>query len=116
MNFYHQSVSAENITLLYTAGEGLCGCILGESPSDGHCHPSCLATCRVYGTKLTNSRQVQYLLDYCQSCLICLSETWLNDTDPESAIDLEGFSVVQADRNAKSGKSKGGGVCMFKNK
>lgn len=59
---------------------------------------------------------VQYLLDYCQSCLICLSETWLNDTDPESAIDLEGFSVVQADRNAKSGKSKGGGVCMFKNK
>lgn len=59
---------------------------------------------------------VQYLLDYRQSCLICLSETWLNDRDPESAIDLEGFSVVQADRNVKSEKSKGGGVCMFKNK
>ncbi|KAK0150847.1 hypothetical protein N1851_008046 [Merluccius polli] len=58
---------------------------------------------------------VQYLSDYRQSCLICLSETWLNETDPESAIDLEGFSVVRADRNASSGKSKGGGVCMFIN-
>ena len=40
---------------------------------------------------------VQDLLNY-QSCLICLAETWLNETDPESAIDLEGFTVVRADR------------------
>lgn len=58
---------------------------------------------------------VQYLSDYHQSCLICLSETWLAETDPESAIDLEGFSVVRADCSASSGKSKGGGLCMFIN-
>lgn len=58
---------------------------------------------------------VQYLSDYRQSCLVCLSETWLAETDPESAIDLESFSVVRADRSASSGKSKGGGLCVFIN-
>lgn len=52
----------------------------------------------------------QYLLDYRQSCLICVTESWL--TDPDSTADLEGFSLVRMDRNQNSGKSMGGGVCV----
>ncbi len=59
---------------------------------------------------------VQYLTDYRQSCLICLSESWLTDTDPDSSVDLEGFTLARADRNANSCNSKGGGVCAYINK
>lgn len=57
----------------------------------------------------------QYLSDYRQSCLICLTETWLTETDPDSSVDLEGYTLVRMDRNLNSGKSKGGGVCAFIN-
>ncbi|KAJ8004077.1 hypothetical protein DPEC_G00155040 [Dallia pectoralis] len=50
----------------------------------------------------------KYLSDYRQSCLICLTESWLTGADPDSAADLEG-------RNQNSGKSKGGGVCVYIN-
>ncbi len=57
----------------------------------------------------------QYLSDYRHSCLICLTETWLTVMDPDSAVNLEGFTLVRMDRNQNSGKSKGGGVCAFIN-
>jgi hypothetical protein len=42
-----------------------------------------------------------------------LIELWLND-DTEN-IELAGFSVHQQDRTATSGKTRGGGVCLFVN-
>ncbi|KAK0146666.1 hypothetical protein N1851_014005 [Merluccius polli] len=50
----------------------------------------------------------QYLSDYRQSCLICLTESWLTEADPDSSIDLEGFTLVRMDRNQNSGKKRGG--------
>lgn len=58
---------------------------------------------------------VQHLADYRQSCLICLSETWLTESDPDSSVELEGFTLLRADRDSNSGKTKGGGVCVFIN-
>lgn len=57
----------------------------------------------------------QYLSDYRQLCLICLTESWFTEADPDSAADLEGFTLVRMDRNQNSRKSKGGGVCVYIN-
>ncbi len=49
-------------------------------------------------------------------CIICLTETWMSATVPDSAIELTGFSVHRSDRTKElTGKSRGGGVCFFIN-
>ena len=45
--------------------------------------------------------------------ILCFTETWLND-DMDN-IHRAGFSVHQQDRAATSGKTRGGGVCLFVN-
>ncbi|CAM4549296.1 unnamed protein product [Leuciscus chuanchicus] len=57
----------------------------------------------------------QYLTEYRQACLICLTESWLTEADPDSSVELEGYTLVRMDRNQNSGKKKGGGVCAFIN-
>ena len=48
--------------------------------------------------------------------VIAFTETWLEPTVKDSAILPEGFAVFRQDRTPESGKTKGGGVCMFVNK
>jgi hypothetical protein len=45
--------------------------------------------------------------------ILCFTESWLND-DTDN-IELEGFSMHRQNREAKSGKTRGGGVCLFVN-
>ena len=52
---------------------------------------------------------------YRESSVICLTETWLQDKDPDSAYSLDGFTLVRGDRTAASGKTVGGGVCVYIN-
>lgn len=56
----------------------------------------------------------QYLSEYRNSSLNCLTET---QNDPDSSIDIEGFTLIKNDRTINSEKSKGGGVhvCAFVN-
>ena len=58
---------------------------------------------------------VQHLREYRESSLICLTETWLSDNDPDSSVDLEGYQFLRMDRNQNSGKTKGGGIGVFVN-
>ncbi len=49
--------------------------------------------------------------------IICLSETWLTPSVPDTAVmPSDNFSVLRMDRTAEAGKSKGGGVCFMTNK
>ncbi len=49
--------------------------------------------------------------------IICLSETWLTPSVPDTAVTpSENFSVLRMDRTAEAGKSKVGGVCFMINK
>ncbi len=49
--------------------------------------------------------------------IICLSETWLTPSVPDTAVTpSDNFSVLRMDRIAEAGKSKGGGVCFMTNK
>lgn len=41
------------------------------------------------------------------------TETWLHPDVPNSFVELEGFSLVWADRDETSGKTRGGGVCVY---
>ncbi|XP_042072371.1 uncharacterized protein LOC121813023 [Haplochromis burtoni] len=54
--------------------------------------------------------------DFASSCVLCFTETWLCEDIPDSALKLEGFHLLRADRQASlSGKTKGGGVCFYIN-
>ncbi len=49
--------------------------------------------------------------------IICLTETWLTPTVPDTAVTpSDNFSVLRMDRTAEAGKTKGGGVCFMINK
>ena len=53
---------------------------------------------------------------YRESSLICLSETWLQqDRDPDTPFEVEGFTLLRGDRTSDSGKTCGGGVCIYVN-
>ncbi len=49
--------------------------------------------------------------------IICLSETWLTPSVPDTAVTpSDNFSVLRINRTAEAGKSKGGGECFMINK
>uniref|UniRef100_A0A3B3H7K8 Reverse transcriptase domain-containing protein n=1 Tax=Oryzias latipes TaxID=8090 RepID=A0A3B3H7K8_ORYLA len=47
------------------------------------------------------------------SAVICLTETWLKDNMPDPAFQLDGRLLFRADRNQQSGKTRGGGLCIY---
>lgn len=48
-------------------------------------------------------------------CVLVITETWINATIPEEAIQLAGYATHRADRTSDSGKSRGGGLCAYIN-
>lgn len=45
-------------------------------------------------------------------CCMIFTETWLDSTTPDAAIELAGLTAYRADRTADSGKKTGGGLCI----
>ena len=56
----------------------------------------------------------KYNSEYRDSCLICLTETWLEPHDPEGILNIDGYCLIRGDRQGTS-KSHGGGLCIFVN-
>lgn len=50
------------------------------------------------------------------SCILLFTETWLQSSIPDSAIELAGYTAQRQDRTVDSGKSRGGGLCVYVNK
>ena len=49
-----------------------------------------------------------------QNCnILCFTELWLNDDTVN--IQLAGYTLHRQDRTAESGKTRGGGLCIFIN-
>lgn len=48
-------------------------------------------------------------------CVTIITEVWLHNNVPDAAIELAGCSVLRADRTRDSGKSRGGGLCVYVN-
>lgn len=60
---------------------------------------------------------VKHIPDYTNACVIALTETWLKDYDQNQDFEIDGFGQpYRLDRDAQiSGKSLGGGVCLYVN-
>ena len=57
---------------------------------------------------------VRYLHEFREASLLCLTETWFSDLDPDP--HHPGFTLMRCDRSrGATGKTKGGGVCVFVN-
>uniref|UniRef100_A0A3P9IGT3 Reverse transcriptase domain-containing protein n=1 Tax=Oryzias latipes TaxID=8090 RepID=A0A3P9IGT3_ORYLA len=48
-------------------------------------------------------------------CILLITETWLHPLIPDSAIQLAGYTAKRHDRTKDSGKSRGGGLCVYVN-
>ncbi len=71
---------------------------------------------QVYALTTTSYQRISYQRETRDCCVICLTETWMSATVPDSAIELTGFSVHRSDRTKElTGKSRGGGVCFYIN-
>ncbi|KAI4883208.1 hypothetical protein NFI96_007672 [Prochilodus magdalenae] len=76
-----------------------------------------LSNVRSLDNKLDLLRLRMSVSDEMRNCaVICLTETWLNDSMPDSAFQLAGRQLFRADRNQLSGKARGGGLCVYINK
>ena len=47
---------------------------------------------------------------------MCFSETWFKDSDSIFDTSIDDFLCERMDRTLESGKSTGGGVCIYVNK
>ncbi len=53
--------------------------------------------------------------EYRESSLMCFTETWFKDSDTPYDTTIDGFTCERLDRTLDSGKSSGGGVCVYIN-
>ncbi len=61
--------------------------------------------------------RISFQRDIRDCIILCLTETWLTPTVPDTAATpSDNFSVLRMDRTAEAGKTKGGGVCFLINK
>ncbi len=77
-----------------------------------------LANVQSLENKMDNLRaRISFQRDIRDCNIICLTETWLMPSVPDTAVTpSDNFSVLRMDRTAEAGKSKGGGVCFMINK
>ncbi len=77
-----------------------------------------LANVQSLDNKMDDLRaRISFQRDIRDCNIICLTETWLTPSVPDTAVTpSDNFSVLRMDRTAEAGKTKGGGVCFFINK
>ena len=73
---------------------------------------------------LTNARSITHKMDELElhvtanhlirnCCVMIITETWLHPLIPDAAVRLADRSIHRQDRNMDSGKSRGGGLCIY---
>ncbi|KAL1261160.1 hypothetical protein QQF64_008987 [Cirrhinus molitorella] len=73
-----------------------------------------LGNVRSLRTKMDELRvNARSCFEYRDSSLLVFTETWLHKDIPSSCVEIEGFSLIRADRGESSGKDRGGGVCVY---
>ena len=61
--------------------------------------------------------QARYRHEFRDACILALTETWLSHKDLDKDVTIDGFGkLIRLDRGAvATGKSTGGGLCLFLN-
>ena len=57
---------------------------------------------------VTKISELRYIAVQSNAAVICLSETWLDDSVSDGEISIDGYCLIRRDRNRS-----GGGVCMY---
>ncbi len=71
----------------------------------------------ILGDKMDDLRaRISFQRDIRDCNIICMTETWLTPSVPDTAVTPSDNFFLRMDRTAKAGKSKGGGVCFMINK
>ena len=59
---------------------------------------------------------VQYMNEYRNASMVCLSETWLHTAIADSTVQIDNFTLIRCDRDLNTTKkTRGGGVCTYVN-
>lgn len=75
-----------------------------------------LSNVRSLNNKIDDLRTyARYCSEFREASLMCLTESWLQFNAPDSLFEINGFTLIRLDRDANSGKSKGGGICVYIN-
>ena len=69
---------------------------------------------------LNKTEYLQYIVEVTDADIICLSESWLDDSTPQNCTLVNGYNIIRKDRNEKFkekySKSHGGGVAILHKK
>lgn len=57
----------------------------------------------------------RYCNEFREASLLCFTESWFQSTMPNSLFEVPGFTLLRADRDADSGETRGGGICVYIN-
>ena len=69
--------------------------------------------CRSIHNKIDELRaNCRFLHQYREACCIALTETWLHNNIPTSAVEVPNFTTIRSDRTGDQSKTKGGGVML----
>lgn len=77
-----------------------------------------LANARSLHNKIDDLQaHVRYQHEFKEACILALTETWFGEKDLDSEMTIDGFGApLRTDREAAiTGKSRGGGVCLYIN-
>ncbi|KAK0147403.1 hypothetical protein N1851_013129 [Merluccius polli] len=75
-----------------------------------------LSNVRSLNNKIDDLRtHARYCSDFREASLMCLTESWLQPNAPDSLFEINGFTLTRLNRDANSGKCKGGGICVYIN-
>ena len=78
--------------------------------------PVTFGNCRSIHNKIDELRaNCRFLHNYRESCCIALTETWLHETVPDSAVEPPNFTTIRSDRKGELSKTKGAGVMLYIN-
>ena len=73
---------------------------------------------------LANVRSLQNKIDEIRACnsycnaykncsMMCFTETWLHQDIEDYLIEIDSYLCIRSDRTLNSGKTRGGGICLF---
>ena len=69
---------------------------------------------------LNKTEYLLYIVEVTDADIICLSESWLDDSTPQNCTLVNGYNIIRKDRNEKFkekySKSHGGGVAILHKK
>lgn len=79
--------------------------------------PITFGNCRALKEKIDYLRlNCRFLHQYREASCIALTETWLKDSLPDSAMDITNFTMIRADRSqVQTNKEHGGGLALYIN-